>query len=427
MTSPSELVAATANVLPITEIFGQGDNEYNTFRIPALVFHNDTFLAFCEGRKQSFRDWGPMDLVMRRGFLKGDNIDWEDIKVIASFENRRTMNPVPLVDKHKNAIILVFTTYPTEKNEADMIKEEKYICRVHVIKTLDEGQTWSSPADITEETLGKLSRPPNIYSPGPGHGIQLSTGRLIVPGNMTWKPVEEEGFFAKITQFVMSLFDTFYGTESLSNVLYSDDGGNTWHLSNTVQHTKDDNDHPIHSNECQAVELEDGSICVNSRTLGTAYRQQAFSNDGCVSFHRSELTQLEEPCHMMSKIMPTVKSFGGCQASLVGFPAPQHLLCKNDQKIWVLFTNPASNTTRINMSVRLSRDGCQTWSRPWLLDPYPSAYSDITYYGMHQLPDGTSTCLFACLHESGSAHPYERIVFQKFSLLDLLQGLEIAK
>ncbi|XP_071941715.1 sialidase-2-like [Antedon mediterranea] len=420
----SNLAAATANVLPITEIFGQGDHEFNTFRIPALVYHNGTFLAFCEGRKQSFRDWGPMDLMMRRGFLNRDKIDWEDIRVVASFENRRTMNPVPIVDKQNDTVVLIFTTFPTEVNEADMIKEEHYLCRLHVIKSVDEGVTWSKSVDITEETLGKLKRPPNIYSPGPGHGIQLRSGRLIVPGNMTWKPVEEDGFFEKITQFVMTLFDTFYGSENLSNILYSDDGGNTWHLGGIVPHTKDDKENFIHSNECQAVELEDGSICVNSRTLGAANRQQAFSNDQCESFQESEITELEEPCHMITKIMPTVKSFGGCHASMVGFPAPRHLLQENDQKTWVIFMNPASTNTRVNMSIRLSRDGCKTWSQPWLLDPYPSAYSDITYYGVEQLPDGTTTCHFACVHESGSAHPYERIAFQKFTLTDLLKGLE---
>ncbi len=80
---------SNVKVPPLTEIFGQGDYGYNTFRIPAIVYNRRTFLAFCEARKSSFRDWGSMDLVLRRGILKDGEVLWGDIQVVASLSDHR--------------------------------------------------------------------------------------------------------------------------------------------------------------------------------------------------------------------------------------------------------------------------------------------------------------------------------------------------
>ena len=69
----------------------------------------------------------------------------------------------------------------------------------------------------------------------------------------------------------------------------------------------------------QAVEFEDGRVYLNSRTLGVqTTRQQAFSQDGCLGFNPGELaTQLPEPGSTMTKWLPMVRNFGGCQVSEV--------------------------------------------------------------------------------------------------------------
>eukprot|EP00057_Strongylocentrotus_purpuratus_P027832 XP_011682306.1 PREDICTED: sialidase-3 [Strongylocentrotus purpuratus] len=154
------------------EVFGQGDNGYNTFRIPALVHHRGVFLAFCEARRTSFRDWGAsMDLVLRRGRLcdikEGDKeIEWGDIQVVASLPGKRAMNPVPIVDADMDAIILVFITFPIELSEADLIRGDKYQQNLYVTKSVDEGRTWSEPLDITNLTLGRMDPEPLIYASG---------------------------------------------------------------------------------------------------------------------------------------------------------------------------------------------------------------------------------------------------------------------
>ncbi len=75
------------------------------------------------------------------------------------------------------------------------------------------------------------------------------------------------------------------------------------------------------------------------------------------------------------------------------------------------------------MSLRISRDGCRQWSRPWQLYPGPSAYSDLTIYETTDF-DGRTVLKVACLYECGAVHPYERIVFQTFTLQEFMDGLE---
>ncbi len=46
------------------------------------------------------------------------------------------------------------------------------------IKSVDDGETWSEPIDITP----KVKKPEwSAGSPGPGKGIQMRSGRLIIP------------------------------------------------------------------------------------------------------------------------------------------------------------------------------------------------------------------------------------------------------
>lgn len=415
-------------VPPLTEIFGQGDHGYNTFRIPAIVYNRRTFLAFCEARKNSFRDWGSMDLVLRRGILKEGEVVWGDIQVVTSMPEYRTMNPVPIVNKRNNTIVLVFVAFPQDLSEADLIKSEEYQQKVLVTKSRDNGLTWSEPKDITETTLGMMDPRPHLYASGPGHGVQLSSGRLVVPGNVFWKPPPEQGFLAEIKHKILEFFDCFYSAQSRSVVIYSDDGGDTWEKGGQVPAAFDQEGQLVNANECQVVEFNDGRTYINSRTLGgQCPRQQAFSLDGCLSFNPGELaTHLPEPGHTLTKWIPSVRNFGGCQASILGFHAPSHIPPDAyDTTTWVLFSNPASTETRVNMSIRLSRNGCRTWSGPWQLNSGASAYSDLVGYETRG-NDGTLVLNFACLYECGSVHPYERIVFQSFTLEKMMEGIGMA-
>nr|XP_054775434.1 uncharacterized protein LOC129283814 [Lytechinus pictus] len=65
-------------------IFKSGMGIYNTSRIPAIVHHKGTFLAFCEARKDTSHDIGNIHIVLRRGQRSGWKVKWGELQVVAS-------------------------------------------------------------------------------------------------------------------------------------------------------------------------------------------------------------------------------------------------------------------------------------------------------------------------------------------------------
>jgi hypothetical protein len=79
----------------------------------------------------------------------------------------------------------------------------------------------------------------------------------------------------------------------------------------------------------------------------------------------------------------------------------------------LLFSNPASETTRHQLTVRLSDDAGKTWPVSRVLHAGPSAYSCLTV-----LPDGS----IGCLYEGGEKDAYERLIFARFNADWLTEG-----
>jgi sialidase-1 len=222
---------------------------------------------------------------------------------------------------------------------------------VWIVASADEGATWSTPVEITATT-----KAPDWtwYATGPGAGIQLRGGRLLIPCDHS----------------------VAGSPGSRSHVIYSDDHGATWQLGGVVGDL---------TNECQVVELADGRLLINMRSLhGRNCRALATSDDGGLTW--SEIT------HDAALIEPV------CQASLLRAPD----LAGRDA---LLFANPAS-TRRENMTVRASFDEGRSWPIARLLHAGPSAYSCLA-----ALPDGR----IGCLYERGEAHAYERITLARFA------------
>jgi sialidase-1 len=232
--------------------------------------------------------------------------------------------------------------------------------RVYVTHSQDDGVTWAAPREITADV--KL---PDWtwYATGPGSGIQIQQGphqgRLVIPCDH----IEAES------------------KHYHSHVIYSDDHGATWQLGGRSP------DHQV--NECEVVEIANGRLMLNMRNYERSkkYRQIAISDDGGITWGDQRFDEaLIEPI---------------CQAAIERYDGP------DDDSFVLLFSNPASQTDRVKMTVRASEDGGQTWPHARLLHEGPSAYSDLAV-----LQDGT----IACLYEFGEQKPYERIGLAKFSL-----------
>ncbi len=338
-----------------TTLFAVGQDGYNTFRIPSLIVTpKGTVLAFCEGRKASARDGGNIDTVLKRSTDGGKT--WGKLQVVWDDGDNACVNPCPVVDTKTSTIWMLLNQNGGTDSEAKIVAgTAAKSTSVWVTHSTDDGATWAKPTEITKD----VKKPEwTWHATGPGVGIQLRTGRLLIPCDYKADKGKERG----------------------SHTIFSDDSGKTWQRGGTAG---------PHANECQAVELTDGTVMLNMRTYRTTNRRLvALSTDGGQTFGPTA----EDP----TLIEPV------CQGSILRFP---------NKTADILFSNPAS-TKREKLTVRLSTDDAKTWRFAKELHAGPAAYSCLTV-----LPNSE----IGCLYERGQKNPYETITFATFTRAWLME------
>ena len=334
------------------EVFISGEDGYHTYRIPAIIRAEDgSLLAFSEGRRGGQGDSGDIDLVMKRSTDGG--VTWSEQRCLWDDGPNTCGNPCPVVDRSTGRIHLLMTRNLGSDHERMIIDQTSAESRsVWVMNSDDHGRTWATPREITAST-----KQPNWtwYATGPGNGIQLErgkhAGRLVVPCDH----IEA-------------------GTKKyFSHVILSDDGGTTWRIGGRTPTDQ--------VNECAVAELSDGRLLLNMRNYDRSQRTraQSRSRDGGLSW--SEVVHedtLPEPI---------------CQASMIALDDGRRLV----------FSNPASSSSRTAMTVRTSDDGGREWSKGVVVHEGPSAYSSLVSLEPKSV---------GCLYECGEKNPYERIRYQ---------------
>ena len=350
---------------PPDYIYVGGTEGYACFRIPAVIATaNGDLLAFAEGRKNGCSDTGDIDLVVKRSSDNGRT--WEPLTVVWDAGPNTAGNPAPVLDASSGRIILLSTHNLGIDREPEIINQTAQDTRrVFRLISEDDGRSWSEPHEITASV--KLPEW-TWYATGPGSGTQLTrgphAGRLLIA-----------------CDHIEAQTKHYY-----SHVIYSDDGGLTWELGgSTPQHQV---------NESEVAELTGGSLLLNMRNYaaGERHRKIAHSFDGGATW-----TDLASDSTLIEPI---------CQASLQRFQWPEE-----GQSV-LLFSNPASKSARINMTLRASFDEGRTWPKSLLIHSGMSAYSDIV-----RLPDG----LIGLLYEAGPDlnTAYYGIAFRHIALEEL--------
>jgi sialidase-1 len=346
----------------VTDVFIAGANGYHTYRIPSIVVtRSGALLAFAEARRAGAGDAGDIDLVLRRSTDAGAS--WLPLTVIGDNGPNTVGNPCPVVDRETGTIWLLSTHNQGSDREKDIIAATSAGTRtVWVMKSTDEGVTWSAPVEIT----ASVKHPDwTWYATGPGVGIQTSGGRFVIPAN-----------HAEVGTGVHR-----------SHLVLSEDRGVTWRLGASADEG---------TNESQVVELADGRLMLNMRNHPPKpenFRLIATSPDGGRTLSKAapDLALVEPPA----------------QASLLRLtrhpPADRNRL---------LFANPAA-ARRERMTVRVSHDEGATWPIARVIHDGPAAYSSLVVF-----PDRS----IGLLYERGTASPYERITFTRFSLEWLSDG-----
>lgn len=347
---------------PILEkipVFPAHMNEVSLYRIPGvLCTKQGSLLAYCEARLHGKSDWGEIEVHLRRSkdlgrtwgpsvqiAHHGPRIEGNPKKRNATGAREQTVNnPVAIMDHHTGHIELLYCVNYS---------------RCFSIRSTDDGISWSQPVEITETFEAfRSSYNWKVIATGPGHGIQTSTGRLVVP---IWLAYGKEGDHAP----------------SAAATIYSDDHGQSWQAGEIVFPNKAPLTNP---NETMIATLSNGDVLLVNRNVSRPNRKLiATSKDGA--------TQWSEPVFHPELWEPV------CMASITAFPQqPGTLLFTCPRKLAVDQQGqeiPAGRGKREKLSIQLSRDDGKSWPILKTIEAGPSAYSDLAV-----LPDGSIICLY---------------------------------
>jgi len=380
----SFVVAASAaeSLLERFDVFEAGKEGYGIYRIPGLIItRKGTVFAYCEARR-SGSDWSAIDIMTRRSIDGGKT--WEPRQKIADIPGPKKKNPLIIGNERVNPHEL---TYNNAVAIADRDGAIHFLfcfeyMRCFYQRSDDDGVTWSKGREITDAFKGfRKFYDWKVLATGPGHGIELKNGRLIVP--------------------VWISLGTGAGAHrpSVSATIFSDNGGKSWESGAIAA---PDTPEWVFPNEAMAVELADGRVMLNVRTESKVCRRLVTTSpDGVTHWSRPTFDEgLPDPV---------------CMASITR-------VSQHPRKNRIVFSNPdngnraGGNATvrrdRKNLSIKLSYDEAKTWPVNKALEPGYSGYSDLAV-----LSDGT----ILCLYERGTNRP-AYLTLARFNLEWLTDG-----
>jgi sialidase-1 len=351
-----------------TDIFTARTGGYHHYRVPGIVVTaKGTILAYSEARKSS-GDWSDNDILLRRSTDGGRT--WSEPAVLADGAGFEGFNTAAARFRKGDNAGAVTCSNAVMIVDADGRTVHCLYCieyaRCFYTRSTDDGLTFSAPVEIT--AAFEPFRPEydwKVLATGPGHGIQLRSGRLLVP---VWLSTGEGGGGHR---------------PSCVSTIYSDDGGATWNRGRIVA------GHPelVNPSETLPLELADGRVMLNIRNESPERRRAvSFSLDGATGWTKPVFDdELYEPVCMASLVRLSLAADGG--RNRIVFANPDSRAIPEDV---------VARRGRQNVTVKLSCDEGDTWPAQKVLDAGPSGYTDLAIG-----PDGT----IYCIYERGAADP----------------------
>jgi sialidase-1 len=311
------------------DVFTAGQDGYHTYRIPSLVkASSGELLLFAEGRKLSSADHDWNDIVLKRSADGGAS--WGELQLVWSESTAARHvtigNPSPVALRN-GSVALLFT---------------RDNLRVAATASHDGGASWEAPRYFPV-ALPAGGPPANLshFATGPPGGVQLPSGRLVVPAT-----------FCLGASAPMTCHGAAYGA---SLALLSDDDGATWTASDAV----------AGGNECQVAAAQNGSLVLSMRSLGGAgARLWSWSADDGASWS----APTDAPFRFEGS--PTYAG-GSCQSSIARVGGA------------LVFSTPFDKSARKNESLFISRDSGASWASLARLDSGATAYSSVAELDAH--------------------------------------------
>ena len=232
---------------------------------------------------------------------------WSDLQLIVDYpEGRSASDPSMITDRLTGTIFLFF-------NYMDHDLEEG-IYYLKMARSSDNGKTWSTPEDITDQ-ITKPDWHGDFKFITSGRGMQTQSGKLV---------------------------HTLVNLQKGLHLFRSEDHGRSWSLLEVPL---------IPGDESKVIELADGTWMVNSRVNGAGHRYVHLSDDEGKTWKTHAEAGLADP---------------GCNASLI-----------REGNV-LFFSNPNCTDQRRNLTLRISTDGGKTWGEGSTVHAGNSAYSSMT-------------------------------------------------
>ena len=245
--------------------------EYPVVRIPALtVTKGRTIIAAAELRETA-ADNTAKRIMYRRSEDGGKN--WSKAKDILApedverFQDRIVHNPT-FVSLDNGDLLFLFGLDYTD---------------LWMARSSNEGKSFGLAVELTPALRPSLAQQEQtegwkLIAAGPGHGIQLENGRILVP--------------------IWLSFDVREHRPSVSLVIASDDQGETWQAGEVIAPSA--SDEWINPSEGTLVQLGNGDVVLNFRHEGgEGYRLYTKSADGLTTWSTPEYhREMPDPvCH----------------------------------------------------------------------------------------------------------------------------------
>ena len=323
-------------ILARTTLLRPGDYNSSNYRIPAVITAKDgSIVAFTDKRKYNNTDLPEdIDIICNRSTDGGHT--WSEPITIAQGTGRfQGYGDAALAhSKDENGLLAVFVGGQGLWTSTPSVPQNSYM-----VRSYDNGQTWTEPKVITHFIYGKDCTDPtrkNWYASffGSGNGLLTSTGRIM---------------------FVAAIRESGSNYTLYNYVVYSDDNGETWNVSGRAS---------VGGDEAKVTELVDGRILMSIRHGGN--RWYNISSDGGETWQANPSTWYD-------------MAAPACNGDMIRYSSVD----KGGDKNRLLHSVPVG-TDRKNVTVFVSYDEGQTWPTSRCIVPYSSAYSSLCI-----LPDYT--------------------------------------
>ena len=299
-----------------------GDDGVDTYRIPGLArMKSGNLIAVYDIRWNTYYDL-QADIDVGFQTSKDGGRTWSKMGVAIDMgeygglpkDQNGTGDPCVLVDDVTGDVyVFAIWAHGLEGKASIFSSKDGFdpidVAQLVMVKSTDEGKTWSKPVSITPTVKNPAS---STLFQGPGCGITMSDGTLVVP--------IQEWDKDKVPS---------------AGIIYSKDHGATWTVSSfAVDKVCED----------QVAEIRPGVLMLNMRNHGTDNRTRKV-------YVSSDLGKTWTP-HVSNDVLIEPV----CQASIL-----------NAGNV-LLFANPESKKTRNMFTIKASEDQGETWNHSLLLD-----------------------------------------------------------